>query len=64
MTFGPKESYSISSAWKAYSIPMSSLNKEADLTNVIAIIYFTGSTDFDGKSISVKNIYYSHKKEQ
>jgi hypothetical protein len=64
MTFGPKESYSISSAWKAYSIPMSSLNKEADLTNVTAIIYFTGEKNFDGKPLIVKNIYYSHKKER
>ena len=59
VTFGPKESYSISSAWKTFSIPMSSLAKEADLTNVTAIIYFTGDTNFDGKPISVKNIYYS-----
>ncbi|NNL15613.1 MAG: exo-beta-1,3-glucanase, partial [Flavobacteriaceae bacterium] len=62
VTFGPKESYTVSNDWKPFSIPMSSLYKEADLTNVTAIIYFTGDTNFDGKPISVKNIYYSHKK--
>ena len=59
--FGPKETYSISSEWKTYSIPIASLNKGADLANVTSLIYFLGDKYFDGKVLDVRNIYYSLK---
>ena len=59
VTFGPDEKYSLKEDWTAYSIAVSELDNDADLTNVTGPIFFRGDKNFDGKNFYVKNIYYS-----
>ena len=56
--FGPSQSRSITSSWVTYEIPVSELNKGAELTDVTSLIYFMGASAFDGKIIEVRNISY------
>ena len=56
--FGPSRTRSISSSWTTYQIPVSELDKGADLTDVTSLVYFMGSSNFDGKTIEVRNISY------
>ena len=59
VNFNPESDYSITNEWKTYSIPLTELNQEADLSDVTALLFFRGDKDFDGKDIYIKNIYYS-----
>ncbi|MET6990045.1 hypothetical protein [Sediminicola arcticus] len=59
VTFGYNGSCKVSDNWKTYSIPITELNKKGDLDNVTAILYLLGKENFDGKTISLKNIYYT-----
>ena len=61
VTFGANENYTISNKWKTFEIPMSALNKGADLKDVTGLIYLVGLNHFDGKSLEVRNIYYTHE---
>jgi hypothetical protein len=56
--FGPSQTRSITSSWVTHEIPVSELNKGADLTDVTSLIYFMGVSSFDGKTIDVRNISY------
>ncbi len=56
--FGPSQTRSITSSWVTYEIPVSELNKGADLADVTSLIYFMGVSSFDGKTIEVRNISY------
>ena len=58
VTFGPGQTRSITSSWVTHEIPVSELNKGADLTDVTSLIYFMGISSFDGKTIDVRNISY------
>jgi len=57
--FGPNSKYPIIDNWVKYSIPISEIDKDADLTKVTSMIYFKGDSNFDGKNINIKNIYYT-----
>lgn len=59
ITFDANEDYTISNNWKTFKISMASLNKGANLKNVTALIYFTGISNFDGKILEIRNIYYT-----
>lgn len=59
ITFGPNSDYSISGNWKTFSIPISMLNKNGNLADVTALLFLLGEDNFDGKSISLKNIYFT-----
>jgi len=61
VTFGPKETYSITEKWTKHTISMAELNKNADLTAVTGIIYCKGVSNFDGKNLSIKNMYYTQE---
>jgi len=61
VTFEPQGKFSITEEWQTFKIPISQLNKKANLTDVIGMIYFRGLKNNDGKSFSVKKIYYSMK---
>ena len=61
VTFGPGKMYAAKQDWTTFKIPISQLNKDATLANVTGIIYLTGDTDFDGKHIYLKNVFYSTK---
>lgn len=61
ITFGPNSEYSISVNWKTFFIPISTLNKKGNLADVTALLYLLGEDDFDGKSISLKNIYFTEE---
>jgi hypothetical protein len=56
--FGPGQTRSITSAWVTHEIPVSEINKGADFTDITSLLYFMGNTNFDGKSIDVRNISY------
>ena len=56
--FGPKLSRSIDSYWVTHEIPMTEINKGADLTDVTSLIYLMGDSDFDGRNIEIRNIFY------
>jgi exo-beta-1,3-glucanase (GH17 family) len=58
VSFGPGQTRSITSSWVTHEIPVSELNKGADLTDVTSLIYFMGISSFDGKTIEVRNISY------
>ncbi|MFY0628637.1 MAG: hypothetical protein JXR07_20230 [Reichenbachiella sp.] len=59
--FHPESNYTIGNEWKTYSIPLSDLDKQANLKNVTSLIFLRGENDFDGKNIQLKNIYYSQE---
>lgn len=59
VTFGPSEPYLLEEDWKSYTIPLSELDKGADLKNVTAVMFFMGDGNFDGKEFSLRNIYYT-----
>jgi exo-beta-1,3-glucanase (GH17 family) len=59
VTFGPTKAYTITENWQSYSLPISELNKGANLEDVTGLLYIMGETGFDGKQIYFKNIYYS-----
>ena len=61
ITVGPGKMYTAKNNWTSFKIPFSKLNKGADLKNVTSILYLTGDSDFDGKHIYLKNIFYSTK---
>jgi len=56
--FGPGQSRSITSSWVTHEIPVSEINKGADFTDVTALLYFMGASNYDGKTIDVRNISY------
>ncbi len=59
--FSPNSDFSISNEWKSFSIPIAKINKGANLTDVTGLIFLLGDSNFDSKSIFIKNIYYSQK---
>jgi exo-beta-1,3-glucanase (GH17 family) len=59
--FGPDKSFSLSNEWKTYTIPIPKINNGANLSNVTGILFLLGDSDFDGKEVLIKNIYYSQK---
>ena len=48
--------------WKKYSIKITDLLKDKNLEDVTSLIYFKGDKNFDGKKVTLKNIYYSQAK--
>ena len=59
VTLGPDKAYQLSADWQDYVIPIAKLNKGANLADVTSLLYVTGDSNFDGKEIHLKNIYYS-----
>ncbi len=59
LIFGESKEYSLTEEWKSYSIPISKLNKGADLTNVTSVLYLLSGSGCDGKLIEIKNIIYT-----
>lgn len=59
--FGPKQSRNITENWQSFNIPMHELNKGANLTDVTAMLYLRGDSKLDGKTIQLRNIYFSKK---
>ena len=59
--FGPKQAYQVSENWKKFSIPVFEINKGAPLSEVNGLLYLMGNTNTDGKTIQLRNIYFSKK---
>lgn len=59
--FGKGKKYKVSDEWTKVTIPVESMNKGADLTDVTGLLYLRGEKDFDGKYIYLREIYYSKK---
>ncbi|MFT6839000.1 MAG: exo-beta-1,3-glucanase (GH17 family) [Sediminicola sp.] len=56
---GPGLTYVLTEDWKTISIPISELNRKGNLSNVTALLYLLGEDNFDGKTISLKNIFFT-----
>jgi len=59
VTFGSGKPMQLTKDWTPHSIDVSELNKGANLADVSSVFYLHGQRGGDGKSISIKNIYYS-----
>jgi exo-beta-1,3-glucanase (GH17 family) len=57
--FGSGLERSISGTWTAFKIPLSELNAGANLKDVTGLFFLLGEDDFDGRTIHLKNIFYS-----
>ena len=61
VVFGPKQSRSLSESWQKFAIPISELNKGAKFSDVTSVLYLLGDSNFDGKTIQLRNIYFCKK---
>jgi hypothetical protein len=59
VSFASGSEKELTNEWISYSIPISKLNKGADLSNVTAALFLRSDEQSDGKTIYVKNVYYS-----
>ena len=50
--------YQVTESWKSYSIPLKTLSKEQLFTNVKSLWFVRGASNFDGKAMELRNIYY------
>lgn len=57
--FNVNKKYELGNTWKKYTISIKALNENAELDNVTSVLSLKGLKDFDGKSIYLRNIYYS-----
>ncbi|MGM0369319.1 MAG: carbohydrate binding domain-containing protein [Bacillota bacterium] len=57
--FGPEKSYTLTNSWESYSIPVSELMNDADMTDVTSLLYIMGASNFDGRKIYLKDVYYT-----
>lgn len=57
--FNSGSDYSLADDWKSYSIALADLDQGADLSNVTALLFLRADDNLDGKTIYLKNIYYS-----
>ena len=61
VVFGPVAKYQITKNWTKYAVSIAEINKGADFATMTAMLYFKGDANFDGKQLSVKNIYYTQE---
>ncbi|MCP4081131.1 MAG: exo-beta-1,3-glucanase [Planctomycetaceae bacterium] len=58
VTFGPDAKYSVNETWKSYSIPVSTLNRDANLKDVTSLFFIRGGAGISDASIEVRNISF------
>ena len=51
--------YKVIDKWLSYRIPVTELNQGANLKNVTGLLYIRGLSNFDGKDIEIRNVYYA-----
>ena len=61
VTFAPGKAFELADDWRAYSIPISEINKNANLNNVTSLLYLRGGRDESGKTITIRNVYFSNE---
>ncbi len=61
LTFGKDDDYNIKEDWQKYSISVSKLLNQGNLTDVNGVLFLRGDSDFDGREIFIRNINYSQK---
>lgn len=59
--FGADKVYSVKEDWITYSIPVSYFNNGGNLKDVTGMFSLMGDSNFDGKQILLKNIFFSTK---
>ena len=59
INFGSKEAYKLMNTWKKHSIPIKTLNTSNNLNDITSVLSLKGISEFDGKEIFFRNIYYS-----
>jgi hypothetical protein len=59
VTFSPTGKYTLAPEWKSYAIPVSEMDKGANFSDITSLIHFRGAGELDGKSIQIKNIFYT-----
>jgi exo-beta-1,3-glucanase (GH17 family) len=60
--FNKDSKYAVGNNWKKYSIKIADLLKDKKLEDVTSLIFLKGESDFDGKDVFIKNVYYSKSK--
>lgn len=61
VTFSSSSIYKLDQEWQSYSISIEDLDKGADFENVNSLLHLRGVSDLDGKSIRIKNIFYTQR---
>ncbi len=59
VTFGPDQKYQLSKEWASYSISVAELDQGGNLTDVTGLLFLKGDRDLEGKSIEIRNVYFS-----
>jgi len=59
--FGPGEKQSLTAEWKSFAVPLSSLvgKSQPNLQDVTSLLYLKGDSNFDGKAIKVRRVFFS-----
>lgn len=59
ISFAPNTKFALTEDWVTYKLPISMLNKGADLQDVTGLLYLRSDIPADKKKLFIKNIYYS-----
>ena len=59
VSFGQSGPYKVIDRWLSYRIPMKELNQGAVLEDVTSVLFVLGESNFDGKGLQIRNVYYS-----
>ena len=59
LLIGPNQSLQINEEWTEVTLSLSQLDQGANWSDVTAPLFFLGDSNFDGKEIQIKNIYYT-----
>ena len=59
VAFGPESKNSLTDSWTHYKVPISSLDRGADLSDMTGILYLWSDISADNKQLFIQNIYYS-----
>lgn len=59
LLIGPNQSLQINEEWTKVTLSLSQLDQGANWSDVTAPLFFLGDSNFDGKEVQVKNIYYA-----
>ncbi len=61
LRFEPGKKYSVTGKWVQYSIPVPTINNDADLKDITSILFLKGNSDEGNKQLFIKDIYYTQK---
>jgi exo-beta-1,3-glucanase (GH17 family) len=59
--FGPGNKYSVRDEWIHHSIPISELDKGANMKDLAGLLYLKGEVDLGRETLYIRNVYYSNQ---